>query len=117
MHEGMYQVTFQGAQGNGVAILVFQAGYVFGTDGGVQYDGIYTPHATDSNVIDFSLKLTVPPGVWLVQGKPAQNVTYSFDLSGSINIRGVTPLNLKTPYGPIKASVQFLRDLPADLAA
>ena len=115
MHEGMYQFNFQGADGTGVGIMVLQAGVAYGTDGGVRYDGKYAPNSAGQ--ADLSLKITVPPGTPLVQGVPAQKMAFSFDLDVVINLAGNTALNIQTPFGPVRASVTFLRPLPSELAA
>jgi len=38
---------------------------------------------------------------------------YGFDLSCSIAARGMTQLNVVTPFGPVAATVSYLRDVPA----
>jgi DNA-binding XRE family transcriptional regulator len=117
MYDGMYQFTFQGSSGFGIGFLVLMAGRVFGSDGGVLYDGSYEPNAVKPGCADLHLKITVPPGVRLVQGVPPQSMTYSFDLGGTIRGRGTTELNVDTPYGLVRAVVSFVRELPTQLAA
>jgi hypothetical protein len=117
MHEGMYQLGFQGAKSVGTGIVVLQAGYIFGSEGGTLYDGTYGPSLTKPDLLDVKLKITVPPGVWLVQGVPPQPMTYSFEVVATVRARGQTQLDVATPYGPVRAVVQFLRDLPRELAA
>src|SRR5438128_1313731 len=42
MRDGMFGITFQGQQGAGMGLLVFDNGRVYGTDTlGVRYDGEY----------------------------------------------------------------------------
>ncbi len=113
MYEGMYKVTFQGAKGTGLGVLVMQRGRVFGSDGGVQYDGAAKPSESRPGFADVQLHLTVPPGVPLVQGVPPKAMSYGFDLECSIAVRGTTPLTVQTPFGPVRAVVEFLREVPA----
>jgi hypothetical protein len=117
-YSGMYSVEFSGPAGQGICALVLMDGYVFGHDGGVQYDGTYAPNQADPAQIDLNLKLTVPPGVELVQGVPAQPVGYWFPLSVSIPARGTSTQSVSTPYGPpIQCTIRYLRAIPGQLAA
>jgi len=111
MYEGMYQCVFQGASGPGLGVFVLSRGTVFGSDGAVQYDGVYKPSARPGYV-DLALHLSVPPGVALVQGVPPQPMSYSFDVNCSFPIRGTELLTVQTPYGPVLAEVKFLRTVP-----
>jgi hypothetical protein len=113
MYEGMYGVVFHGKAGTGAGMLVMSRGRVFGSDGGVSYDGAYKPTEGRAGYADVQLHLSVPPGVPLVQGVPPQPVAYGFDLNCSIAARGTTELNVQTPFGPVQATVRFLRDVPA----
>lgn len=115
MHEGMYLFTFAGTSGQGLGVMVLQSGIAYGTDGGIRYDGTYVPHLSGEAVV--SLKLSVPPGTALVQGVPAQPMEYSFDLTLTIKLGGITPLKIQTPFGPVNATVSYLRPLPHQLAA
>ena len=74
MKEGFYSITYAGAGGDlGFGILVFDTGAVVGADvGGVRYDGTYTYNAR-TQMIDAQLELTVPAGLLLVTGVPAQD--------------------------------------------
>jgi hypothetical protein len=117
MYDGMYLVQYEGHAGHGIAVLVFMDGVVFGHDGGVQYDGVYEPSASQSGFMDLRLKLTVSAGVALVQGVPAQPADYNFEITVTIPARGNAPLKVETPYGPVVAQLSFLRPLPSALAA
>jgi DNA-binding transcriptional regulator YiaG len=112
MYEGMYKFAFQGAAGNGLGVLVLSRGKVFGSDGGVQYDGTYEPNDSRPGHVDVRLHLTVPPGVPLVQGVPPQPVAYNFDLGCSFPARGSAPIALQTPFGPVNVQVEFIRQVP-----
>jgi hypothetical protein len=116
-YDGMYAVEFVGRTGDGICALVMMDGCVFGHDGGVHYDGTYEPNQSDPGKMDLSLNLTVPAGVALVQGVPAQPAEYRFPLSVSIPARGVTQQNISTPYGPVQCKIRYLRPIPAQLTA
>lgn len=115
--DGMFEIVYQGRTGAGTGVLVLMAGRVFGSDGGVLYDGTYEPSSSNSDFLDVYLRCTVPPGIGLVTGVPPQKMTYSFDLSAKIRSRGETRVKVETPYGPVGATVRFLREVPRDLAA
>jgi hypothetical protein len=114
--EGMYSIAFRGREGDGVGILVLMGGRIFGSDGAVSYDGHYEPNSKRPGYIDASLRLTVPPGVSLVVGRRPQPATYWFDLQASIATRAPTSLKVDTPYGPVHVKVDYLRDIPQELA-
>lgn len=116
MMEGLYSLTFQGRHGHGLGAVVFMAGRVFGSDGGVQYDGVYEPNPTKAGHFDLTLKLTVQPGVELVQGVGAKPYEYNFDLKVTVPAKGGQQV-VSTPFGPVAAQLNFLRGVPAELAA
>jgi hypothetical protein len=117
IHEGMYGIDFTGKTGSGVCALVLMGGCVFGHDGGVLYDGTYEPNASDSQYTDLRLNLTVPAGVELVQGVPAQPAEYRFELNVSIPAGKQSKRIIATPYGPVQCTISYLRPLPARFAA
>lgn len=116
-YDGLYYVDYAGQSGTGNVTLVFMDGIVFGHDGGVQYDGTYAPSPNAPGHMDLRLKLVVPPGVALVQGKPAQPAEYNFEINVRVPARGQVPLRTETPYGPIAFRISYLRPLPERLAA
>ena len=117
MYEGMYSIQLRGQAGEGLGVLVLMAGRVFGSDGGVSYDGHYEPSRNRKGYLDVTLRITVPAGVALVQGTPAQPAAYWFDLKASFLAQDNTSLKLQTPYGPVQVTVSYLRGLPVELAA
>ena len=117
MYEGMYSFEYKGVDGAGVGLIVVTAGRVFGSDGGVQYDGTSRPAAGRQGWIDLHLTLTVPPGVPLVTGMAPQPAEYRFDLDLAIQARGETRGIVDTPYGPVGVAVRFLREIPRGIAA
>jgi hypothetical protein len=114
--EGMYSIAFRGRDGEGVGILVLMGGRIFGSDGSVSYDGRYEPSSKQPGFVDASLRLTVPPGVSLVTSKRPQPAAYWFDLRVSIAVRSPTSLKVETPYGQVHVTVDYLRDIPPELA-
>jgi hypothetical protein len=114
--EGMYSIAFRGRDGEGLGILVLMGGRIFGSDGAVSYDGQYEPSKKRPGFIDASLRLTVPPGVSLVVNRRAQPATYWFELKANIAARDPTSLKVDTPYGPVQVTVEYLRDIPKELA-
>lgn len=112
MFDGMYGFAYQGVSGVGSGTIVLDRGRIFGHDGGVQYDGAYAPSSQGPGHLDINLRLTVPPGIALVQGVPPQPHQYSFDLTCTIRAQGASDVQIATPYGPVGAHVRFLRPLP-----
>lgn len=117
MSEGMYLFTYQGRTGTGAGVLVLTDGRAFGTDTGVQYDGTYAPSPSRPGFVDVRLRATVPPGIGLVQGVPAQPAPYWFDLTCTFPARGSADLEIPTPYGAVRVKVKFLRGVPELMAA
>jgi hypothetical protein len=117
MLDGMYLVEYVGREGTGTCVIVLMDGIAFGHDSQVIYDGVYAPNEKRAGWVDLKLRLTVPPGVALVQGVPAQPAEYRFDLAATIPARGSARLQVTTPYGPVNCNIRFLRALPVQLAA
>ncbi len=109
--EGMYSVQFAGAAGTGLAALVLNKGNVYGSDGQVQYDGVYKP-SNKPGLIDLVVKAKVPPHVQLVQGYPPQPVAFEFRLTCSFQpgSKGIVPI--QTDLGPVNARIEYMRSLP-----
>jgi predicted transcriptional regulator len=116
-YDGMYEISYSGRSGYGTCVLILMSGQVFGHDGGVLYDGTYEPDTDDPALMNLKLQLTVPPGVALVQGVPAQPAEYKFPLNVTVPARGTANLKVVTPYGPVSCSMRFVRRLPEQLAA
>ena len=116
MLDGMYSFQIHGRDGDGMGVLILDRGRIFGSDGGVLYDGTYKPSAT-IGCLDISLWLTVPPNVALVTGAAPQPFEYGFGLAGTIAARGETELDVRTPSGQVSALLKYLREIPSELAA
>jgi DNA-binding transcriptional regulator YiaG len=112
MLEGMYAIKFRGQSGEGIGVLVLDRGRIYGSDTGVMYDGTYAPSTSSRDHIDAHIRLTVPPGVALVTGIPAQPMSYGFDIDCTINPRSSTPVTVQTPFDPVEVVFTFLRNLP-----
>src|SRR6266404_9556025 len=68
MRDGMFGITFQGQQGSGMGLLIFDNGRVYGTDTeGVRYDGGYIFNEL-TDLTNVTVKITFPPNVKSVIG-------------------------------------------------
>ena len=113
MRDGMFGITFQGQAGEGMGMLVFDSGNVYGTDSeGARYDGSYV-FREDAERVDVVLKVTFPPNVNTIFGitnpyEWAIDITAGFNPklnSGSVEVR--------TSLGrAIDAQYRYLRSLP-----
>jgi hypothetical protein len=113
MRDGMFGISFQGQQGAGVGVLVFDNGRVYGTDSeGVRYDGEYLFNE-NSGLADVKLKVTFPPNVRAVFGI-ANPYEWAFDATTTFDPKQQSgALAVKTSLGkPINAQFRFLRALP-----
>jgi len=113
MRDGMFGITFQGQQGAGMGLLVFDNGRVYGTDTeGVRYDGEYLFNE-GSGLADVKLKVTFPPNVQAVFGI-SNPYEWAFDVTTKFDPRQKAgALVVNTSLGkPINAQFRFLRGLP-----
>ncbi|MPZ32045.1 MAG: hypothetical protein GEV13_13795 [Rhodospirillales bacterium] len=95
-----------------MAVLVLRNGLICGCDAnGVQIDGMYK---VESNSLVVNTTATVPPGVALAQGTPAQPTTYQFPIDAVFPLSriGTSDATLvQTPAGPLNILIRKLRDL------
>ena len=113
MRDGMFGISFQGQQGAGMGVLVFENGRVYGTDTqGVRYDGEYIFNES-SGLADVKVKVTFPPNVRAVFGT-MNPYEWAFDITTSFNPKQNSgALTVRTSLGqPISAQYVFLRTLP-----
>ena len=113
MRDGMYGITFQGQQGEGMGLLVFDSGRVYGTDTqGVRYDGEYV-FDERSGLANVKVKIVFPPNVTAVFGI-SNPYEWAFDVTTSFNPKlNAGPLSVKTSLGKqVNAQYRFLRNLP-----
>ncbi len=115
MKEGFYSVEFVGHTGDsGFGMFVLDTGQVVGADvAGALYDGTYQ-HNAKTDTVDATINLTVPPGVSLVMGVPAQPKEWTLELNVSFpRETSKTPIRVQTQYGPVNAVIRFIRGFPA----
>jgi Helix-turn-helix len=113
MRDGMYRITFQGRQGAGIGMLVFENGRIYGTDSeAVRYDGEYL-YDECTGLTEVKLKVTVPRNVRVVFGV-ANPYEWAFEVTTSLNPRHDSgSLLVKTSIGPtLNAQFVYLRSLP-----
>lgn len=113
MRDGMFGISFQGQEGVGAGVLIFDNGRVYGTDTvGVRYDGEYT-FKEESGLADVKIKVTFPPNVKAVFGI-SNPYEWAFDVTTTLDPqKNSGMLAVKTSIGrPITAQYVFLRDLP-----
>jgi hypothetical protein len=113
MRDGMYGISFQGQQGVGMGVLIFENGRVYGTDTqGVRYDGQYL-YSESTGLADVKIKVTFPPNVRAVFGI-SNPYEWAFDVTTSFNPKQNSgPLTVRSSVGqPINAQFVFLRTLP-----
>lgn len=111
MLEGMYACEFHGRDASGIAALVFERGRVMGSDGTIDYDGVYC-EAAEPGMLDVSVVLSVPADVPLVTGAPARSEPYQFKIDCRISGRGISRLDVDVPGGSVRAIIRFIRDIP-----
>ena len=78
---------------------------------GATFDGTYKE---DGERVSFTLTMTVPPGVVLVQGTPARPVSYEVPIAASVPIRALNslePVRLEMPQGPVNVIFRRLQNL------
>ncbi len=113
MRDGMYGISFQGQQGVGMGVLIFENGRVYGTDTqGVRYDGEYL-YSESTGLADVKIKVTFPPNVRAVFGI-SNPYEWAFDVTTSFNPKQNSgPLTVRSSVGqPINAQFVYLRTLP-----
>jgi hypothetical protein len=112
--EGFYAVTFGGAAGGGFGMVVLDTNLIVGADvTGVLYDGTYEYNARTDR-LDVHIVVTVPPGVWLVQGVPSAPKEYKFPIEASLprDLGAEMPTDVSTPFGSVKAIFKKVRNFP-----
>jgi hypothetical protein len=113
MRDGMFGITFQGQQGAGMGMLVFDAGRVYGSDSeGAKYDGGYVFNEGNGKA-NVNLKVRFPPNVLSVFGirNPYE---WAIDVSTAIDPKqNAGSVIVTTSLGhKINAQYKYLRALP-----
>jgi hypothetical protein len=112
MFDGMYLIRFIGAADEGAGVLVLDRGGAYGVDvAGVRYDGRYEPGPAP-DTLTLRLRVTVLPGVHLVQSEPPRGVEYWFPVSCTFSAAGECTIAVETPFDPVVVNFKRLRDLP-----
>jgi hypothetical protein len=110
--EGIYSITFRGATGWGLGMLLLRGGRLTGADiGGIRYDGSYS---VQSNELNIDAVLTVPPGATLVQGVPPRPQAYEVPFKARVpqaSVEEGKAVLVNMPPGPVNVIVKFLRSL------
>lgn len=113
MRDGMFGITYQGQVGAGMAVLIFEAGRVYGSDAMKgRYDGGYVFNEA-TGLVDVTVKVTFPPNVPSVFGisnpfEWAIDVMAAFDPKQDIG-----QIEARTSLGqPLRAQFAYLRPLP-----
>ena len=114
MKEGFYSITYTGETGDwGLGIIVLDTGIVIGVDAaGGRYDGTYVFNPK-TDLLEASIKMTVPPGVTLVQGVPSRDKEWSFEFAAAFpRETSETPVLVQTPFGWVNVFFRYLRGFP-----
>ena len=110
--DGFYAVYVTGAEGQGLAMVVFRKGHIVGADaGGFKYDGQYSESPTGTLSIALSIK--APPNVQRVQGGTTgpQGEEFSLDFQLPKDFGSQDFVRVDTPRGPVNARLVKLRGL------
>jgi len=112
MWDGIYSIHFRGAADWGIGMLVLERGRITGADAlGALYDGTYIVAGSE---IEAWMTITVPPGVKLVQGTPAQPKSYQFQTNLRVPVNAIQtqqPVLMELPPGPVNMIFRRLRTL------
>lgn len=113
MQEGYYSIEYVGAYGRGRALLALNHGKITGVDvGDVKYQGMYS-YNPRTDLIDFELTLTVPPGTQLVPDGRIRAREEAIVIKESMPRDGTdTSLPINTPIGPVNVLLRRISDLP-----
>ena len=110
--DGIYSIRFRGAADWGMGLLMFRKGKIVGADvAGVQYDGTYSENEKE---IFVQIVMSVPAGVTLVQGYPAQPKAFEVPFEATVAklaIESSEPILMRLPHGPVNVIFSFLREL------
>jgi len=113
MRDGMFGISFQGQEGAGMGVLVFENGRIYGTDSaGVRFDGEYQ-YSESSGFVDVKIKVTFPPNVRSVFGV-TNPYEWAFDVTTKFDpTQNSGTLVVRTSVGhQINAGYVYLRSLP-----
>jgi hypothetical protein len=113
--EGFYALYYTGRAGNGFAVIAIKDGIVTGADvtGGV-YDGKYSINET-KKIFEGKIKLTLPPGAFMVTGAPPSQEpsTQELPISLPLDLDQGRHVQIQTSTGPVNIALKKLRDFPS----
>lgn len=109
--EGFYVAYLAGRGGNTLLLFAVHSSILVGVDaGGMKYDGTVEkgPHGT----FLLRIKYTISPGTSLITGVGGVAVPtpVSLDFSIPSNFEAGSIVTIQTPFGPINAKLEKLRD-------
>ncbi|UXR90898.1 hypothetical protein [Agrobacterium tumefaciens] len=112
MKDGMYAIEYEGSNGQGMGVLIFDNGKVFGSDVGFgKYDGAYTMNV-NSKRADIRLRVEMPAGSASIFGPP-QPFSWNIEVTTSIDpAKDTDVINVHTDVGQARAKYTFMRSLP-----
>jgi hypothetical protein len=109
---GIYSITFRGANDWGFGMLLLRSGRIIGADvSGVLYDGTYRD---ERGAMAVNVTMTVPPGATLVQGGSPRPQPYTVKFDAMLPdhaLKDGTPVLIQMPPGPVNVIFKFLRPL------
>ena len=111
--EGFYIANYIGHAGGGSATLLLNAHTISGFDTlGGTYDGSYRKEADQSLTV--SVTVTIPAGVGLATGVPAQAGPQSFPIMGRLpaNFANGNPVTIDVRGQPVQVAFTKVRGLP-----
>lgn len=116
--EGIYHISFIGQVDFGCGVLeIRRDGEIRGGDvAGVKYEGRWL-YVDDGAHIDFSMRMTIPPGVPLVTGAPPEEQeTEPFMRHRELpkDFGNGSPVLIETPSGPVGVVFHKILDTNAE---
>lgn len=112
MKDGMYAIEFAGKNGDGMGVLIFDNGKVYGGDVGFgKYDGTYTMNP-ETKRADIKLRVEMPAGSESVLG-PKQPFSWNVEVTTSLDpTKDSDMISVHTNLGAAQAKYTFMRSLP-----
>jgi hypothetical protein len=110
--DGIYIAYMTGAEGQGIAMYLFQNGKITGADPwGVLFDGDY--HVGEDGQLVGEVTVTVPPNGEVIQGVSSgpSGIVYKVPISFSGELAAADFIRVETPLGPINLKMKKVRNL------
>ena len=109
---GFYAAFLTGKNGNSILLFVIRDGVVVGVDaGGMKYDGRVS--RSEGGRHKLHLTYTIPPGLPMITGlgPVALPTPVSLDVDLPPEFDSGVVVGIQTPFGPVNAKINKLRDL------